>query len=116
LAGFRFYSRGLLAASALTGTLLASPSLAQSIAAEEDAENDAIVVSGEREVQLDAESKGGSRLGLTIRETPATLDVLTQERRGSVSTPRFRKTSAAPRRKSGPRISASPRLGIPAYR
>jgi iron complex outermembrane receptor protein len=40
----------------------------------------ALVVTGGREVALDTVSTTGSRLGLDVRETPATIDILTQER------------------------------------
>src|SRR5262245_36943857 len=39
-----------------------------------------VVVTGAPEVALDATARTASRLGLTVRETPATIDVLTQER------------------------------------
>lgn len=39
-----------------------------------------VVVTGGREVVLDGKTTTGSRLGLAISETPATIDVLTQER------------------------------------
>lgn len=77
MTGFRGYSRVLLTATAIGGTLLAAPASAQD---GEEANEDEIVVEGEREIALDTESGTGSRLGLTVRETPATLDVLTQER------------------------------------
>ena len=41
---------------------------------------DTLVVTGAREVALDTVSTTGSRLGLDVRETPATIDILTQER------------------------------------
>ncbi|MFV3075465.1 TonB-dependent receptor [Niveispirillum fermenti] len=45
-----------------------------------DAEESAVVVIGEREVaRLDLPTATASRLGLTLRETPATVEVLTQE-------------------------------------
>jgi iron complex outermembrane receptor protein len=58
-------------------SVLLVPALAQEA---EGADEGAIVVQGEREIVLDAETDTGSRLGLTVRETPATLDILTQER------------------------------------
>ena len=39
-----------------------------------------VVVTGAREVRLDETTATGSRLGLVARETPAVVDVLTQER------------------------------------
>ncbi|RYE68986.1 MAG: hypothetical protein EOO81_08925, partial [Oxalobacteraceae bacterium] len=75
---YRFPMRVLLAATALAGTQITMPAFAQSNgAAEDDAD---IIVSAERELVLDTKSDTGSRLNLTVRETPATLDVLTQER------------------------------------
>ena len=71
-----FTPRALLAATALCGPLLALPAQAQ----ERDADGNEIIVSAEREIVLDRSSETGSRLGLSVRETPATLDVLTQER------------------------------------
>lgn len=74
----RLPMRLLLAATALTGIQLAAPAFAQATnAAEDEAE---IIVNAERELVLDTKSNTGSRLNLTVRETPATLDVLTQER------------------------------------
>lgn len=70
--------RVLLSATALASIQFAAPAFAQSTnAAEDDAE---IIVNAEREVVLDTKSNTGSRLNLTVRETPATLDILTQER------------------------------------
>jgi iron complex outermembrane receptor protein len=62
----------------LVPCLLFAPAVA-SAAPVKPADKD-IVVYGERDSrQLDAPSDVGSRLGLTIRETPATIDVVTQE-------------------------------------
>ena len=50
---------------------IAAPAIAQS-------RLDEVVVTGER-IPLNTRSETGSRLGLTLRETPATIDVLTEE-------------------------------------
>jgi iron complex outermembrane receptor protein len=66
----------LLAGAAAPSFLLVSPAPAQTRTAATSAE---IVVTGERDFRdLDAEAATGSRLGLTQRETPATIDVVTQ--------------------------------------
>lgn len=77
---YRLGVRALLTATALSSAALAAPALAQN--SDQPAQDDdaAIVVLGAREIALDSKSETGSRLGLTIRETPATIDVLTQER------------------------------------
>lgn len=62
-------------AAGLTAGLTATPALA---AEESDLlERDTIIVTGE--LGLEARPDVGSRLGLSIRETPATIDVVTQE-------------------------------------
>ncbi len=59
---------------ALAAGLLASPALAQ-----EQDEPGAIIVTGQRDqLKLEQESDTGSRLGLTIMETPASVETLTQ--------------------------------------
>jgi iron complex outermembrane receptor protein len=68
----------LLTASALAAGFVAAPAFAQEQA--DAAEAGEIIVTGEREVVLDVKSETGSRLNLSVREVPATLDVLTQER------------------------------------
>ena len=69
------------------GGFIAGPVYAQ-------ARLDEVVVTGER-IPLDSRAETASRLGLTLRETPATVDVLTEDRTrtasGSVSTPRSRR-------------------------
>lgn len=77
MSGTSVLSRILLAATALASGLVAMPVLAQDA---EAADEDAIVVTGEREVVLDGVSPTASRLGLSPRETPATIDILTQAR------------------------------------
>ncbi|WP_404478967.1 TonB-dependent receptor [Novosphingobium sp. BL-52-GroH] len=71
-------ARVLATASSLAAVVYGAAALA----ADEpvSALDEAIIVSGEREVPLDAKTQTGSRLGLEIREVPATLDVVTQER------------------------------------
>jgi len=59
--------------------MLALPAFAQDAEKQEGDDAD-IVVLGAREIVLDSKSETGSRLNLTVRETPATIDVLTQER------------------------------------
>ncbi len=54
--------------------ILATPALA-----EDAASADTIIVTGQRDqLKLDTPSQTGSRLGLSIRETPATVETLTQ--------------------------------------
>lgn len=74
---YQTITRALLAASALSAGPFAAPAIAQEAAKSQE---DEIIVNGAREIILDVPSQTGSRLGLTVRETPATLDVLTQER------------------------------------
>jgi len=76
----RSHARILLAATSLAGLQLAAPAFAQEGSPALPNENNDIVVTAEREIILDVKSETGSRLGLNVRETPATLDVLTQER------------------------------------
>ncbi|MFC4254390.1 TonB-dependent siderophore receptor [Altererythrobacter xixiisoli] len=76
----RFGVRTLLTATALSSAALAMPALGQSSTAQAEEDDAAIIVLGAREIALDSKSETGSRLGLTVRETPATIDVLTQER------------------------------------
>lgn len=64
-------------ALAMLVTMTASPAMANE---EDTVPGDTIIVSGAREIVLDTPSQTGSRLNLTVRETPATLDVLTQDR------------------------------------
>ncbi|MCI4591072.1 TonB-dependent receptor [Sphingobium sp. BYY-5] len=49
--------------------------------AEDAEENDEIIVTGvaDRQLLLDARTETGSRLGLSVRETPAIVDILSQE-------------------------------------
>lgn len=61
---------------AIAACLAATPALGAE-AADERADRDAIVVTGQRE--LDDRTEISGRLGLTIRETPAIVDVVTQE-------------------------------------
>ncbi|HTK36503.1 MAG TPA: TonB-dependent siderophore receptor [Caulobacteraceae bacterium] len=64
-----------LGVAAVAGAALAAP--AQDGAAGALGE---LVVSSGQEMKLDAQSPTASRLGLSLRETPAVVDVLTQER------------------------------------
>lgn len=59
---------------ALSLGLAAAPALAED--ADAQSERDTIVITGERDLETPADVAG--RLGLTVRETPATVDVLTQ--------------------------------------
>lgn len=61
---------------AITAGLIASPAFAQE-AGSDRPDRDAIIVTGQRELEDKTEVSG--RLGLTIRETPAIVDVVTQE-------------------------------------
>ncbi|MEH3106473.1 MAG: TonB-dependent siderophore receptor [Sphingomonas fennica] len=66
-------------AATLPCLLLAAPSLAATPAAEPRIDA-AIVVTGQRDpLKLGEAAQAGSRLGLTIRETPASIEVLTQD-------------------------------------
>lgn len=67
---------------ALAGSLLvfgAYPAFAEE--AEDDQEQSDIIVTGvaDRQLLLDAKSETGSRLGLSVRETPAIVDILSQQ-------------------------------------
>lgn len=57
---------------------LASPSV---VLAADDKYDNEIIVTGmaDRQLLLDAKSETGSRLGLSVRETPAIIDILSQE-------------------------------------
>ena len=64
----------------LGGVSLAAISMAMSaplVAQDNAAEEDSILVTAEREQTLTQESPTGSRLGLTLLETPATVSVVT---------------------------------------
>lgn len=74
---YRTYRHALAAASSLALLAIAATASAQDSDAKEV---DSVVITGERDIPLKGKSSTGSRLGLDIRETPATLDVLTQER------------------------------------
>ncbi|WP_294197906.1 TonB-dependent receptor [uncultured Sphingomonas sp.] len=72
----------LLAGAVAPCLLLAAPAAAQSQdASEQDDRDDAtVVVTGQRDpLKLDARAQAASRLGLSIRETPASVEVLTQD-------------------------------------
>ncbi|OWK28040.1 TonB-dependent receptor [Sphingomonas dokdonensis] len=72
---FRFH----LLASAAASCLLPAVSLAATPEAGEQADP-AIIVNGQRDpLQLDAQPQAASRLGLSVRETPASVEVLTQD-------------------------------------
>lgn len=62
----------------LLGMALAMPMPAR---AQDTAGVDSVIVTGvaDRQLLLDAQSETGSRLGLTVRETPAIVDILSQE-------------------------------------
>jgi iron complex outermembrane recepter protein len=64
--------------SNLPAVLLALGGFLHAFSAHAQARLDEVVVTGER-IPLDAPARTGSRLGLTLRETPATIDVLTEE-------------------------------------
>ncbi|WP_420145418.1 TonB-dependent receptor [Sphingobium sp.] len=58
---------------ALAATLATTPAFA------EEARNDAIIVTGQRDqLKLDQKSETGSRLGLSIMETPASVETISQ--------------------------------------
>ncbi len=70
--------------TALALSLLATPASAQDMAAtppvDEERGSDIIVTgTADRQLLLDAKAETGSRLGLTVRETPAIVDILSQE-------------------------------------
>ena len=73
----------LLAGAAVPGLLLAIPVAAQvpnSRTAAGERTDRAIIVTGQRDpLNLDDRAQAGSRLGLSIRETPASIEVLTQK-------------------------------------
>lgn len=62
--------------TAITATLLASAALLPAAAA---AQSDVVVTGARDPLKLDDDSEAGSRLSLTTRETPASIEVLTQE-------------------------------------
>lgn len=65
----------LLSTSAIAAALIISSSV---FAGEAD-QNDTIIVPGQRDnLKLDGKSDTASRLGLTVGETPATVETLTQ--------------------------------------
>lgn len=69
----------LLAGAAAPCLLLVVPAGAQTRDATDDRTSPTIVVTGQREpLKLDNQAQAGSRLGLSIRETPASVEVLTQ--------------------------------------
>ncbi|AEG47851.1 TonB-dependent receptor [Sphingobium chlorophenolicum L-1] len=73
------YQRRLLRATALAICLTSAPAWAQEVAPA-TTESDIIVTGvADRQLLLDAETETGSRLGLTVRETPAIVDILSQE-------------------------------------
>ena len=79
---YRFIRRGVLAASLLaTGALRAQP--AASPPKDEPVKLDAMDVTADKEnnfsLPLDAVATSGSRLGLTSRELPASVSIVTQE-------------------------------------
>jgi iron complex outermembrane receptor protein len=61
---------------AVAACLVAWPALAQTANETDHPERDTIVVTGQ---QLETETEVSGRLGLTIRETPAVVDVVTQQ-------------------------------------
>lgn len=69
----------LLAGAAAPCLLLAVPVAAQNRDATDDRTDATVVVIGQRDqLNLDQQAQAGSRLGLSIRETPASVEVLTQ--------------------------------------
>ena len=68
----------IVSSTALAAALLAVPSCA--FAEEEDAprDSDILVVAQRDQLKLDSENSTASRLGLTTRETPATVETITQ--------------------------------------
>lgn len=73
------FERAVVAHAFLAAAMLAAPPFVDPVSAQ-SAGVEQVIVSGTRENTLDAASETGSRLGLSVRETPAALDVLTQER------------------------------------
>lgn len=73
---FRF---NLLAGAAASCLLPAVPAAARPIEADQ-ASDPAIIVTGQRDpLRLEEQPQAASRLGLTVRETPASVEVLTQD-------------------------------------
>lgn len=70
-------THGLIAAAALASVWLAQGAQAEETTSKTVGE---LVVTSARDVILDEPTTTGSRLGLEIRETPAIVDVLTQDR------------------------------------
>lgn len=70
----------ILAGAAAPCLLLTVPAAAQNRDATDDRTNATIVVTGQRDpLKLDNQAQVSSRLGLSIRETPASVEVLTQD-------------------------------------
>ena len=70
----------LLTGAAVPCLLLAVPASAQRRDIAVDRTDATIIVTGQRDpLKLDDQAQAGSRLGLSIRETPASVDVLTQD-------------------------------------
>ncbi len=70
----------LLTGAAVPCLLLAVPASAQRRDIAVDRTDATIVVTGQRDpLKLDDQAQAGSRLGLSIRETPASVEVLTQD-------------------------------------
>jgi len=70
----------LLAGAAAPCLLLAVPAGAQTRDTDSDRTGATIVVTGQRDpLKLDDQARAGSRLGLSIRETPASVEVLTRD-------------------------------------
>lgn len=71
----------LLAGAAAPCLLSAAPAAAQTTDTNADPRaNPTIIVTGQRDpLQLDSQAEAGTRLGLSIRETPASVEVLTQD-------------------------------------
>ncbi len=70
----------LLTGAAVPCLLLAVPASAQRRDIAADRTDATIIVTGQRDpLKLDDEAQAGSRLGLSIRETPASVEVLTQD-------------------------------------
>ncbi len=70
----------LLTGAAVPCLLLAVPASAQKRDIAVDRTDATIIVTGQRDpLKLDDQAQAGSRLGLSIRETPASVEVLTQD-------------------------------------
>jgi iron complex outermembrane receptor protein len=70
----------LLTGAAVPCLLLAVPASAQRRDIAVDRTDATIIVTGQRDpLKLDDQAQAGSRLGLSIRETPASVEVLTQD-------------------------------------